>query len=106
LTNGSQQFALILTGNDITLDNDQYTLNEFKIWPNPSKDALNISFKPFRNMFKVNLYDVQGRIVFSETIPDRYNEGYTLSTTQYSKGIYLLNISSGNQILNKTIVIE
>jgi hypothetical protein len=106
LTNGSQQFALILTGNDITLDNDQYTLNEFKIWPNPSKDVLNISFKPFRNMFKVNLYDVQGRIVFSETIPDRYNEVYTLSTTQYSKGIYLLNISSGNQILNKTIVIE
>ena len=106
LTNGSQQFALILTGNDITLSNVVYAQNEFKVWPNPTKDLLYVSFKPISDMSMVKLYDLQGRIVFSEIISDGYKQVYTLSTKQYSKGVYLLNIYSGNQIMNKTIVIE
>ena len=106
LTTGSQQYAIILTGNDLTLGSEEYSLNDFNVWPNPASDRLNISFKSITDNFEINMYDLNGRSVYKESILNNSSKTYSINTNRFSTGIYILNINFGNRVFNKKIIIE
>ncbi len=109
LTNGSQQYALILTGSNLTLSTNEYsnTINNIFVWPNPVKDKLNLSFKPNDNKSKISIFDIHGRKVYQESIvSNSSNVQHSISTEQFSNGIYFLNIENGKNLYNKKIIIE
>ncbi|WP_179008791.1 S8 family serine peptidase [Winogradskyella forsetii] len=107
----SQDFALIVTGNNVTLGVDNNLLtNNLVVFPNPNKGEFTISFDSNLSNnedVKVEIHDISGRIV--------YNKNFVNNTVQFNKtinlggvasGIYIANISKGSHITSHKIIIE
>lgn len=111
--NPTNTFFLIKTdslGNiDTTISNINTTpqkKNKIHIYPNPSNESLFIDIK-LQNPQKVKLtiFDIQGREIFIVTIK-KYSSQYQLDISNYNKGIYIIQIKIGKEIINKKIIIE
>lgn len=98
--NPSQDYALILTGSNITLSLDEINMSNIQIYPNPVSDILNIENLPNTN-YSYELFDIQGKLV-------RTGELNTVSSKinlqEFSKGIYLMRISNGETFVTKKII--
>lgn len=105
----SQDFSLILTGANLTLSTNENAISEVSIWPNPSTDILNFSFKPTNNSNKVgvSLFDIQGRVIYSQVIDSNTSLiRSSINTSSFSEGLYILQLKQGNTEVNKKIVIK
>jgi serine protease AprX len=108
LTNGSQNFSLIITGTNTTLNVDEYSVNDLIIWPNPTSEELFFKLKnDNKDDFTINIFDIQGRKVYTNS----YDENNTvinksIDVSRLTSGIYFLNLKQGNKIINKKIIIN
>jgi len=109
LTNSLQNFSLIVTGSDLTLNtNKENIFYDFITWPNPTRDILNFKFNSVGSYdAKVSLLDINGRTIYSSTI---HQLGKSISgsfnTKLFSPGVYFLNVTQGNLKLHKKIIIH
>ena len=80
--------------------------NEFKIYPNPVHDILQINFASEKNnILEFNLVDLQGKVIITET----QNTGkgiYSLNTKSISKGIYFLKINTSGVLYKVVKVVK
>ncbi|WP_051605414.1 S8 family serine peptidase [Sediminibacter sp. Hel_I_10] len=106
----SQDFSLILTGNNVTLSSEKVTQNSFNIWPNPVKDHINISFSNNQQTtdMQLNVFDVQGRLILERDVQslDFASGNYTLNTSNLTEGVYLVEISGAYSSTTKKIVVR
>ncbi|WP_407557398.1 S8/S53 family peptidase [Winogradskyella sp. 4-2091] len=106
----SQDFALILTGNNLTLSTDDNTIsNSLMVFPNPSKGEFTVSFDTKANSddVKIDIYDISGRKVFNNVYSNnasRFTE--TISLNGVEPGVYVANIVNGNNTTSRKIIIE
>jgi serine protease AprX len=108
LTNGPQDFSLIVTGGNLTLSNEKQSLDNFVVYPNPAKDFINYSFNSNnRDKAKISLVDLQGREIFNQEREGNNSliDG-SINTSGLSSGLYILNISQGNATVNEKIIIK
>ena len=83
-------------------DDDEH----FKLYPNPASEELNITLSAaVKNPTPVALYDAYGRVVY-ESIFKVGEKNKTVSTTNFSNGIYMLQVLSpqGNKVTRKVVV--
>ncbi|WP_397362036.1 S8 family serine peptidase [Olleya sp. R77988] len=112
LVNGLQNYSLIVTGASLatSLSVDEFNNpTNLSVWPNPAKETLNYSFNSISNdKVNISLIDIQGRVIYTKE-PFKNNsptiEG-SLNLSNYSKGVYFLNIQQGNSVINKKVVIK
>jgi len=108
----SQDFSLIVTGNNITLGVDEdYLSQSFTVFPNPSKGEFTFNFKmnnnTSNNEVKLNVYDVSGRLVYGNSFVNSSEEfRETINLNSLNSGVYLAQISTGNSILSHKLIIE
>lgn len=107
----SQDFSLILTGNNLTLGvNDNAFSNSLVVYPNPNKGEFTISFDTNLNNnddVKVDVYDISGRLVFKETfVNESVQFNKTINLNGVASGVYLTNISKGTNFVTHKIIIE
>ncbi len=108
----SQDFSLIITGNNLVLSVDENDLaRNLSVYPNPSNGEFTISFQSNlnsnNNNVKVDVYDVQGRLVYDNTFANTssvFKETIALDNAQ--PGIYMVNISEGNRTTSHKLVIK
>lgn len=103
LSNGSQWIRLNTNLNDCnsTGITTQFT-NEPNIYPNPTKDQINISFEmPVKG--QVSLFDLSGKVISVEQINGL---NLSLDLTAFHTGIYMLSIQTDLLSMKKKIVIE
>ena len=98
--NGSSSNVSILL-NCTAVGIDNYS-NEsiISVYPNPTSDQFLIDANT-TDILSVDLYDVNGRHVFSARISDREN----INVTSLENGIYSLTIKSVDHVTNKKLVI-
>jgi serine protease AprX len=109
LEGNSQNFSLIITGvNTSTFGVNDTSINSLRIWPNPAKETVNYQFASnSEQTCLVELIDLQGRIVYSQNIMGgAANIKGEINTSSYSKGVYFLNLSQGNQKSYKKVVLQ
>jgi hypothetical protein len=109
LEGNSQNFSLIITGvNTSTFGVNDTSINSLRIWPNPAKETVNYQFASnSEQTCLVELIDLQGRIVYSQNIVGgAANIKGEINTSSYSKGVYILNLSQGNQKSYKKVVLQ
>lgn len=100
----SQDYSLIVTGIDATLGTDSFQTNKFKVWPNPTKDILNISIGDVvEDKAGFDIFDIQGRKVMQGQLKSIES---TLSVDSLRSGIYFVQVSNGNLKEVKKIVVE
>ncbi len=80
----------------------QITLNnvEINIFPNPTSDQFFIETNA-TDKLNADLYDVNGRHVFSKSVSDKSN----INVTTLENGIYTMTIKTADNIINKKLVI-
>jgi hypothetical protein len=84
------------------------TINNFDVYPNPSKDIFNISFvsEKVQNL-EVKVLNMLGEVIYTEGLEQFVGE-YTkqINLSSYTKGVYFLEIMTNNGVVNKKIVLQ
>ena len=84
-----------LTLNDVTI----------KVYPVPAKDFVNIAISDMNDTqpLHVNVYDVLGKIMYSSSLSQNDNK---LNTSNWSKGLYTIEIVQNQKSIHQKIIIE
>ncbi|NRD19459.1 S8 family serine peptidase [Winogradskyella eckloniae] len=106
----SQDFSLILTGNNLTLSTQESILNNsLVVFPNPNKGEFTISFdlNSSNDDVKIDIFDISGRLVFNNTYSNNSTHFMeTINLDGVESGVYLAHIKNGNNITSQKIIIE
>lgn len=93
----------------ITVGTDESKAFEnLAVYPNPTEGLLNVNFKMSDlQKVKIELVSIQGMVVYSETLNNfkgSFNRQIDLSS--FSKGVYMLRMTSDQGITNKKIILK
>lgn len=93
---------------DGTVGVDDFTFDNFAVYPNPSNGTFNLSFKPASNdNIEVSLYDLRGRAINQYTFDDVSASSTFSKQLNYNyieSGMYFLVVKNGNKVTTKKIV--
>lgn len=78
---------------DPNLSVTNHTLNEFKMYPNPSKNSVSFKFNAnFESIKNITFYTIEGKLV--KQIDTIKNTTITVNTKNLNSGIYLVTINN------------
>jgi len=80
---------------------NESVLNKVSIYPNPTSDVLNISTNS-NELSKLTIKDISGKIVLSQ----KFNTKVTISTENYSKGVYLIDVKNNLGTVSEKISVQ
>jgi hypothetical protein len=83
-------------------------INNLDVYPNPSRDIFNVSFtsEDVQNL-DVRIINVIGEVVYTENLNSfvgQYTKQVDLAT--YTKGVYFLEITTDNGVINKKLILQ
>ncbi len=84
----------------LSIDEQKQGEFNFSLYPNPSNDIITVSVNlpsSVSQNISLSISDISGRII--QNVPFN-NETFTLHKNDFEKGIYFLNVSVENQLLN------
>ena len=86
-----------------TLSIAENSLNNFKVYPNPAEDKLNLfwSATNLSNEMSVQVYSLNGKRLLSQSYNEKPSE---LNVSQLASGVYLLKVNSGDQSAVRRII--
>lgn len=83
-------------------------LEDFSYYPNPSNGKFNIRFQvEDETPLQVKIYNLSGREIYGESY-DSFSGSFKseIDVSRHDNGVYLLEITMGNKVLNKKLIIE
>ena len=86
-------------GWNVSVDDVKFNDN-IKAFPNPANDVVYVQVlqSTFTNV-TIEVYDVQGKLVMSESDVDAFeNNYYELNTSELKEGIYILKVNNGETV--------
>ncbi len=86
-----------------TLGVYDFSVDGFKIYPNPSKNIFNIELKN-NNEFEFAVFDITGKRIINKKKVSR--NSYQLDMSSYSPGMYFINIESKNQSATRKLLLN
>lgn len=98
--------ATIRVGDAVTTSSTSPSVNNslLSVYPNPAKDQINIDLSSMNTSdASVKIMNANGTLVYEAKTS---NSNETINTSSFNKGIYLVQVSAGNNVSNKKIVIE
>ncbi len=78
---------------------NKYLTTKFEIYPNPSSDFIKFKDNGNENSYKVNIYDIYGRIIISNS-----NSPKELNISFLNKGQYIVQIISEENNFNEVFI--
>lgn len=95
--NGELYIAGITSGTvykiiDTSLNNSDFELNGFSIYPNPAKEYIVLRSNEINLGSKIDIFDVAGKLLISNKL--NKNIENTIATNSLSKGIYLVSVET------------
>lgn len=80
--------------------------NLFTIFPNPANDIINIDFKSVFSNAEIMIFDAQGKSVFQKKISNLGINQYSINSSGFSNGVYLIQISIGSETYVERVIIS
>lgn len=95
--NGELYIAGITSGTvykiiDTSLNNSDFELNGFSIYPNPAKEYIVLRSNEINLGSKIDIFDIAGKLLISNKL--NKNIENTIATNSLSKGIYLVSVET------------
>lgn len=87
----------------VTLNNTDFDLNSFTMYPNPAQGFTNIKLPTNIETGVIKMYDSLGRVVKNQTITTTNNE---INTSDLTTGSYLLVLRTDYGNATKTLLVE
>ena len=85
---------LVIEGNE-SLNTTDYELQQIVVYPNPSSDIFNIKMSTLSD-FEISVTDITGKLLFRDLNPNG-SSNYSLDMTNFSSGVYFLQIEANNR---------
>jgi len=76
--------------------------NKFKIYPNPTKNVLNIEFSNYEN-YTINITDITGKNIYCILGNNKLN---SIDISGLSKGLYFVKIKTEDETFTEKIIVE
>lgn len=108
----SQDVKLWKTGSSLTVSGVEElssSISSISLYPNPAKNNTSITFELVQNeTISVNVIDVMGRVVYSETMNNAQAGNHTidLNTDNMTSGVYNVTISTANGTTGRKLVVS
>jgi hypothetical protein len=84
------------------------TINNLDVYPNPSRDIFNVTFtsEDVQDL-DVRIINVIGEVVYTENL-NKFVGEYTkqVDLATYTKGVYFLEITTDNGVINKKLILQ
>ena len=84
------------------------SIDNLDVYPNPSRDIFNVSFtsEDVQDL-EVRVLNVVGEVVYTENL-DKFVGEYTkaIDLATYTKGVYFLEITTNNGVVNKKLILQ
>ncbi len=87
----------------VTLDIQDFSTNSISIYPNPSKNIFNIDLNSI-NEFKFEVFDITGKVVIDKNKIS--NNTYQLDMSQFSSGMYFIDITTNDIEVTKKLILN
>lgn len=81
------------------LSNEDFTINELKVYPNPVKDVINFSFH--KEITTVSIYNLIGQEVITKSLNS--NQA-SIDITGLSAGTYMVKVTSNNKVKTLKVI--
>ena len=84
------------------------SIESLDVYPNPSRDIFNVSFtsKEAQDL-EVRVINVVGEVVYTEGLENFTGEyAKEIDLVKYTKGIYFLEITTDNGVINKKLILQ
>lgn len=81
-----------------------FNKNHFTVYPNPAKDFITVNFTSAENNIAVEVRDITGKLLHASSLLN--TNTYTVNTSGYASGIYLLTVYDGSAKLTKKFVVR
>ena len=86
-----------------TLGTKDFSANSFSIYPNPSNNIFNIDLNN-NNGFEFEVVDITGKVIINRSKVS--SNSYQLDMSQYSSGMYFINITANNKTATKKLILN
>ena len=91
---------------DASLSDNESQLSEINAYKKVGEDYILIEgLSSLSESAKFNLYDIVGKLIISQNLTNNTNLS-RISTSNLSKGVYLLNISANGKFFKKKVVVD
>ncbi|MCF8296986.1 MAG: T9SS type A sorting domain-containing protein [Saprospiraceae bacterium] len=100
--------SLNLTYKPLSIDENGNLKNEFKVFPNPASDIVNItSSLPVNGDLRISIYNSIGKKVIDEILsPMSFNDFFKLDISKLKPAIYLYQIQTDDDLINGKIIVR
>ena len=92
------EYVGLIWDNNVSISKEESSFN-FKIFPNPTNNLIQIEIENFNGSFEVELYDLSGKLL--ET-----NNNTNLSLADYPSGVYSLKVNYRDKVKRLKIIKE
>jgi hypothetical protein len=84
------------------------TINDLKIYPNPSNDIFNIYFSSMKKQnFDISIYNILGERIFNEYHSNLIGEfKCSFNLNNFDSSVYFLEIISKQTMINKKLILK
>jgi hypothetical protein len=100
---GEEIIYYFTTSYSVGLKNISEESRDIQVYPNPAHGLIIIEFTDPPDKAKVQLLDITGRIVFEDLVNGAKN---TISTREYQRGIYFINVITQDGTYTRKIIFE
>ena len=84
----------IISTDELSLKNN--SLDDFKVFPNPTRNNLTVRLGDLSEGISFNIYDVLGKLVYNRKIVsfDLQKNGFKLDMSSFQEGIYMFSLKT------------
>ncbi len=98
--------TVTVTVENCSVLNNENILNDLNVYPNPTDGTLNIKANNDFDSLNLNIYSINGSIVFTDIVKTNNNVAYkVVDLSNLSKGVYIVSLYNSNYHKTKKIMI-
>lgn len=101
-----ERFTVVFEERDVlNIGEDSFRESDIKIYPNPAKDLVTISYAGNASLEKIIVTDLNGRLVKEFSLKN-FNQSKQLNINTLTKGVYFLQIISSQDTAVKKLIVK
>ncbi len=81
-------------------------ITSFGIYPNPAKDHANLVFNSSSDEVHISITNIEGKVVFNESISETGFIHYPITTSEFKAGTYFVQLTTRNGITRKKLLVQ
>ncbi|HEY6159676.1 MAG TPA: T9SS type A sorting domain-containing protein, partial [Bacteroidia bacterium] len=76
---------------------------QVQVFPNPSNGKIFLSLPGNETEYRIRIYNITGKYIYDRIVKEKHT---TIDLGNEAKGLFLVQVSSGNKMTTKKIIVE